>query len=248
METANKSVAQLKSELEQAEKLELKKEHDKRLADAQKWVGKCYSSHLFQRVPNPSKEITIRKITSVEVNKEGKVYYNGINATFRLHQKSNVFSVQIMDYKTDSPFPSWISSFSHEISEELFDTTIIEVKAHAETYFDKMRSIFKQTEYITMGDSHDESSKLKWLSNENFITLESTGYQCMKDLLSWNHHPFLYGFDQLLYTKRSIEIVKEMADELIKNARQWGGTILERDYPRYEKMMKFYNQHITNFK
>lgn len=68
METANKSVAQLKAELEQAEKIESQKEHNKKLADAQKWVGKCYSSHLFQRVPSPSKDITIRKVTSVEVS------------------------------------------------------------------------------------------------------------------------------------------------------------------------------------
>lgn len=244
------SVAELEQQLLKAKEQQAKDYESKLLKDAEAWVGKAYSSHLFQRVPAPSKEIVLRKITSIEVS-NNRVYYIGLNICFRLHPKSNIFKVEIIEgLRSESPFPTWISSFNNEISADLFDTVLIEAKAHAETYFDKMRGLFTQHEYISQGDSTTEDTYIKLLKNNGFplITLKSNGYNSIKDLLSWNKHPFVYGYDQLLYTKESIELVKAIAEDMISRAREWGGSILDRDYPRYEKMMSFYNEHIANFK
>jgi hypothetical protein len=207
------------------------------------WIGKCYSSHLFQRVPTAGKEITLRRIVDVEWVTD-KVHYVGEHITFMYYPKHKRFKVEIQDrWRTDTPFPSWISSFSHEISNELFEQVYNEVQIHADTYFDKIRAMFKQTEYITQGDHTREQSKLKWLSNQKFITLPSTGYSSVKDVLSWQNHPFLYGADQLLDTKESIEIVKEIADDMEKHAIQWGGSIWKRDARRIKVLNEFYKKH-----
>lgn len=244
------SVAELEQQLLKAKEQEAKDYENKLLKDAEAWIGKAYSSHLFQRVPAPSKEIVLRKITSVEVI-DKKVYYNSLNICFRLHPESDIFQVEIhKGGRSESPFPAWISSWNNEISPELFDTIMIEAKAHAETYFDKVRGLFKQQEYITQGDSTTENSYVNLLKENGFklITLDSKGFNSIKDLLSWSRHPFVYGYDQLLYTKESIELVKAIAEKLHSEARKWGGSILERDYPRYMKMMAFYNEHIVKFK
>jgi hypothetical protein len=173
-----------------------------------------------------------------------------LNIEFQLYPYYNKFDIKIMEYNTqDQPFPSWISSFSNEISEELFNTILEQTKAHAETYFDTIKGLFKQQEYICVGDHSDENIKISLLKEHfGFITLEENGYENIKDLLSWNHHPFIYGNNQLLYTKESIEMIKNIADKLFKNAASWGGTIYARDYSRAEKLMEFYKKHIKDFK
>jgi hypothetical protein len=240
-------IQELEKELEKQKALEKEQYKQKRIDEASVWIGKCFSSHLFKRVPAHGKEITIRKITGVSCDSDGRLLYKGLNATFRLHPASDIFQITIQEYSTqDQPFPSWISSFSHEISEELFDRVMEETKAHSETYFDKMRSIFKQNEYISQGEHSDEATKIKWLSKQKFIELPTTGYPNVKDILSWNNHPFLYGFNQLLNTKESIEIIKDIADHIEKNARSWGGSILERDLPRINVLREFYNKYKIN--
>lgn len=233
----------LRKQLAEAEAEEKEDIKNNALEREKYWIGKCYSSHLFQRVPTSGKEITLRRIVDLEwVN--DKVQYVGEHITFMYYPKYKRFKVEIQDrWATDSPFPSWISSFSHEISNELFEQVYNEVHIHADTYFDKIRSMFKQTEYISQGDHSREQSKLKWLSKQKFITLPSTGNPCVKDVLSWQNHPFLYGYDQLLDTKESIEIVKEIADDMEKRARQWGGSIWERDAPRIKILNDFYKMH-----
>jgi hypothetical protein len=61
-------------------------------------------------------------------------------------------------------------------------------------------------------------------------------------ILSWNNHPFIYE-GKLLNTPESISIIKIIANNLIKNARDWEGTILSRDQPRYEALISFYNKY-----
>ena len=68
-------------------------------------------------------------------------------------------------------------------------------------------------------------------------------YSSVKDVLSWQNHPFLYGADQLLDTKESIEIVKEIADDMKKHAIQWGGSIWKRDARRIKVLNEFYKKH-----
>lgn len=240
----NKSLTseQLRQQLVEVEKQEKEQIKTEALEREKHWIGKCYSSHLFQRVPTSGKEITLRRIIGLEwVN--DRVYYVGEHITFLYHPKDR-FKVEIQkEWRTDSPFPSWLSSFSHEISNELFEQVYNEVQIHADTYFDKIRAMFKQTEYIRQGDHNKENSKLKWLSKQKFITLPDTGYPCIKDILAWQNHPFLYGNDQLLNTKESIDIVKEIADDMQENARSWGGSIWERDAPRIKILNEFYKKH-----
>lgn len=242
-----KSIQELEREIEEAKKTQQEKIKQDALEREKHWIGKCFSSHLFQRVPKNGKEITIRRVKALDY-RDNRVYYIGEHIVFRYYPQNKIFKVEIEDnWATDSPFPSWISSFSHEITNELFEAVYNEVQIHADTYFSKVAGLFKQTEYITQGDHSDEVGKTKWLRNQKFITLTKEGYQTsVKDILAWQHHPFLYGYDQLLDTKESIEIVKNIADEMEKNARSWGGSIWERDAPRIRLLIDFYQKHKHN--
>lgn len=243
-------IQELEEQLAQVKKESKIIEIEKIKTQASQWIGKCFSSHLFQRKPKVGTTITLRKIIDVDVHEDFRVSYKGLNIEFHLYPYYNKFDIKIMEYNTqDQPFPSWISSFSHEISEELFNNILGQTKAHAETYFDTIKGLFKQQEYICIGDNNDENIKMSILKEHfSFIVLEENGYENIKDLLSWNHHPFIYGKNQLLFTKESIEIVKNIADKLFKNATNWGGTIYNRDYPRAEKLMEFYKKYIKDFK
>lgn len=241
-------IEELERELQLQKELEKSSYIEKQLASESKWIGKCFSSHLFERIPKVGKEITLRKITNVVWDKHDEIInYEGLNITFRFWPTRNAFKVEIQDYATrDTPFPSWISSFSHEISEEVFNRIQIEVQAHAETYFDKIRAIFKQNEYISMGDHSDECSKINLLEKQGFqfIELPTEGYPNIKDILAWNNHPFLYGANKLLYTKESMELIPVIADKIEENAQGWGGSIWERDSPRIAALRKFYQKNV----
>ena len=244
-----KSSAELERELEAAKKAEQDIQDEISLKDARKWIGKCYSSHLFQRVPRNMKSIHVRKVTNVRVE-DGRVWYEGINIEFQFDKQSKRLRVEIGTRNfNDRPFPTWISNWSHEISEDQFNTLLVEATVHADTYFDKLAEVFKQDQYINMGDSNDERNKIKLLSKRNtFIDLsKEKGYETVKDILSWNNHPFLYDHSHLLFSKESIEIVKDIADEMEESARRWKGSILERDAPRIAKLRAFYKEHILNF-
>lgn len=239
-------VTQLQQALVEAQK----EAEDKRISDLlkenSKWVGKCYSSHLFHRLPANGKEITLRRITAVEYT-DNRVYYVGQHINFMYHPKRKAFKVEINDrWRTDSPFPSWISSFSHEITEGLFEQVYNEVQIHADTYFTKISGLFKQNEYISQGDHSNERSKIHYLTESGFSFITMKGLA--KDVLSWQNHPFLYGYDQLLNTRESIEMVKTIADNMEASARQWGYSIWERDRDRVEALRSFYNQQIKSFK
>ena len=58
-------------------------------------------------------------------------------------------------------------------------------------------------------------------------------------ILTYSNHPFLYE-TKMLNTQESIEIIRMIAEEMIENAIQWGDSILSRDQPRYDCLMKFY--------
>ena len=244
-------VEKLKQELYLAELEEKKNRKDEVYNNAAKMIGKCYSSHLFQRTPRTKTEFRLLKIIGVKVDDNLRVLYNCIRMNLVISPKENFIQLQSRDtcYQ-DTPFPSYIGSMSHEISSSLFDRVIAEVQAHAETYFDKIRELFNQTEWITCGDHSSEQRKISHMEKAGmkFIHLDSepSGVS-VKEILAWNGHPFLYGKDQLLFTKESIEIVKAIANEMYTNATSWGGSIWERDSPRIVKLNNFYKKHIKAF-
>lgn len=236
------TVRDLEIKLENAKKLEHDNYIKSQIEQNSKWIGKCFSTHIFQRIPKSRKEITLRKITKVYWE-NNRLMYEGKNITFRLHKPCKLFLVEIIDTCSDIPYPSWVGSFNHEINEQLFDQILVETTAHAETYFDKIRGLFKQNHYISIGDQSDEDNKIKWLKDATFIDLPTEGFNSVKDILSWYNHPFLYGYNKLLYTRESIEIVKKIADSISENMHSWGGSIYERDSPRVQTLIEFYNKY-----
>lgn len=244
-----KSSTELEIELREAQKAETEAYAIKQEQEASKWIGKCYSSHLFQRVPKNFKSINVRKVTGVKYENK-RIWYKGINIEMFFFPYQNRFKIDIEDRThADTPFPTWISSWSHEITEKQFDAIYREAQAHADTYFDKLAKIFKQSEYISQGDHTDESSKLKWvmMRNQMLDLTAEKGYESVKDILSWNRHPYIYETGMLIYNKESIELVKDIADQIETHSRKWGGSVWERDAPRVAKLRAFYKEHIVNF-
>lgn len=232
--------AQLEAEIQR------EKENQKhiKLAEASRWIGKCYSTHTFKRVPKYGTSVVLRKITSVEYI-DDVIYYVGTNVTFNIYD-NDLFNLSINNSsKSDSPFSHWMANFSHEISEGSFNTILENVKAHAESYFDTIRPLLKQDEYVTQGDSTGEFKKYQYLKRYNsFVKLPID----VKDILVYEYHPYIFNYNELLDTKESFEIIKDIANKLRENAISWGGSIYSRDYPRSEILLKYYNQHILKFK
>lgn len=233
------TVEQLESMLAEAKLLAKQQEDEKKLNQLQQWVGKCFSSHVFQRVPRPGKSLYIRKIEDVKIDPDGRAQYYFYQLEF-MNWYDGKFKVEVLRSCSNEPYPTWFASWSHEITPELFDEIADRVRAHAETYFDVISSLFKHTDSIANRDSCNETAKTTLLESagHTFLPLPDNVLQT----LSWNNHPFIYE-GRLLNTPESISIIKTIADNLIKNARDWGGTILSRDQPRYEALIYFYNKY-----
>lgn len=233
------TIQELEQKLAEAKELAQQSENDKKLEEAKQWIGKCYSSHLFQRLPKPGKQIYIRKIEDVKIDPDGRLNYYYYQIEF-INWYDGKFKVEMHRSYSHDPYPTWVSSWSHEINPNLFDQLEKQVKAHAETYFDTISNLFKQSDYITNGNSSDESNKFSLLQkvHSEFIDLPEDVLQ----VLSWKKHPFIYD-GKLLKTESSIDLIKIIADEMIKNANSWGGSIYNRDKPRYDLLINFYNKH-----
>lgn len=232
-------------ELEQllaiSKKQDEKERSQQMLQSAANFVGKCFSSHLFQRLPKANKQIYLRKIEDVKIDSNGKIAYLYTQITFTGH--GDTFKINVDKGSSDQPFPTWICSWSNEIESNLFEHIKNEVIAHGETYFDVISKLFKQTSLTTNGQMNKY--------NAQFYLLEKAGYSFIElpqdvfQLLSCYEHPFLYN-EKILNTEQSIQIIKFIADDIIKNAQSWGGSILNRDRPRYETLIKFYNTYNHN--
>jgi len=233
------TIEQLEKQLAEAKLLAKQQEDEKKLKQLQQWVGKCFSSHAFQRVPKPGKNLYIRKIEDVKIDPDGRTQYYFYQLEF-MNWYDGKFKVEVLRSCSNEPYPTWVASWSHEIKPELFDEIADRVKAHAETCFDVISSLFKHTDCITVGNHSAEIEKTTLLKSagHTFLPLPDNVLQ----ILSWNNHPFIYE-GKLLNTQESINIIKTIADNLIKNARDWGGTILSRDQPRYEALIYFYNKY-----
>jgi hypothetical protein len=233
------TIQELEQQLAEAKKQAQQSENDKKLEEARQWIGKCYSSHLFQRVPKPGKQIHIRKIEDVKIDPDGRLLYCYYQLEF-INWYDGKFKVEMHRSGSHDPYPSWISSWNHEITPDLFDRLETQIKAHAETYFDTISNLFKQSDYITVGDSIDESNEFNLLQKAHceFIDLPEDVLQ----ILSWKNHPFIYE-GALLKNETSITLVKIIADEMIRNANSWGGSIYNRDKPRYDLLMNFYKKY-----
>jgi hypothetical protein len=235
---------QLIKQLQEVEQKEKEQYIQGQLLSCEKYRNKCYSTHLFQKLPKPGKEIRVRKITDVYWDKGNEnVYYKFEEIVFIRYSYCSRFQFSITESSSNDPFPSWIGAWSHEITPQLFNTVKEQSQALAEIYFDSIKAMFKQDYLITQGDSSIGNSKLRWLSDFEFIDLNTKGYDNINDLIRWNNHPFHYGENKLLNTKDSIEIIKKIADEMEIKMWQWGGSILERDAPRVKALRSFYNQY-----
>lgn len=231
------------------EKEEKQRQDDWLNSEIKQHVGKCYSSHLFQKLPKPGITIRIRKIISCTWDKgNNSPIFEVEDISFCRYKQYNKMNFSIEKHSSSEAFPSWMGSWSYEISCDLFDNITEEITAHAEGYFDKIKHLFKQTEYISIGDNNDENNKLSLLEGFDFIELDMEGYFNINDLLVWNNHPFHYGRNKLLNTKESIEIVNKIANKLEENVRNWSysSSIAERDVPRIKKLRSFYNKYKHN--
>jgi hypothetical protein len=239
------TVQQIEQWLAEAKERELQDQIDKSIAEASKWIGKCYSSHLFQRVPKAGRQITVQRIDKVEYNKNrSRIEYQGTRVTLQAWTDDK-FSFDINTCSSDTPFPSWIASFSHEIEPALFERILLEARAHADGYFDKIAGLFKQTQYITQGDSTMEGRKCQMVSKYFHLVNIKDKHRVAKDVLSWNYHPFLYDEDTFTVSKESLAIVIDIADAMEESARSWGGSILERDMPRVRALRAFHADMLT---
>jgi hypothetical protein len=236
MQTLEQRIIKTQQELQNLQHKRAEEQKSTLLENAKQYINKCYASHQFQRVPKPGKSIYIRKIENVRLDSNGEVVYSYNQIEF-LNWHNNTFRVEINRGGSKEPYPAWISSWNYPISPELFDQIEIQVKAHAETYFDFISNLFKQTEYIRMGDSCNEESKYKRLEKAGYSFVDVP--QDVFQILSYSNHPFLYE-TKMLNTQESIEIIRIIAEEMIENAIKWGDSILSRDQPRYDCLMKFY--------
>lgn len=236
---------QLERKLRELNENEEKQRQDNWLnSEIKQYVGKCYSTHLFQKLPKPGITIRVRKIISCDWDNGNKCpSFKVLDISFNRYLQYGKMNFSIEERTSNEALPSWIGRWSHEISVELFNSIVEQSIAHGEGYFDKIKHLFRQTEYITQGDHGDESARLDLLNDFNLIDLPMEGYLNINDLLIWNRHPFHYGRNKLLNTKESIEIVKKIADSIEKKAIKWGGSIYERDRPRIEKLRSFYEQY-----
>ena len=240
-------IDELKQQLLEAEKEKKNEYINSQLEKGKLFINKCYSTHLFQRLPVAGKEIHLRKILNVKYDEHNnRLSYKTKNVKFSNYPQYGRFDFTIMEYNTHDPRPSHYG-FTHELSLELFDYFLIEITAHADGYFDKIKHIFKQDDFITVGENSDDKGRFSWVSKYNkMIDLPTEGYQNIKDLLYWNKHPYVFN-NQMIDTKESIQIVKDIADKIQENSFKWGGSVYERDYPRVQQLNSFYNLHIQKY-
>ena len=190
--------------------------------------------------------MALSKVIGIKFNENDfKVHYELIIITFYFHPYNHTFNFSSNESSfSDRPYPHWIGSFNHTISEKLFNKVYEEVIAHSETYFDKISGLFKQDEDINQGEYSKDRSSYNLLSKHyEFIDLPITGYQSIRDILAWNNHPFIFNENKLLNTRESIEMIKDIADKMLENAQRWGGSILDRDLPRVKLLTDFYKKN-----
>lgn len=241
----------LKEALALAEKEEIDAENSRILENARKFVGTCRSTHTFKRLPTKAKELHLRKVIDVGIFPGGKLYYECRTITFMYDIDSHSLTFTIGTSKHDTPYPYWLGSFCHEISEEVFDNVFNGTQVHADTYFDKIRGLFTQSEYITVGDSIKEDSRMELLSKyHEFVDVPGVyNSECcgsISELLGWHNHPYLFRHNKLLKTKESFSIIKDIADKLYRSAITNGGSIADRDLPRAKVLSLYYNSIIND--
>jgi len=244
-------IRELENKLRLLKEEERKARADKELQYArEQWKGKCMSTHLFYRNVF-GKEIVLKRVVNVDRDpargENSPITYFCDIIRYKHVPGEGRFNVEIeSDRRFESPFPTWLASFRHEISEDVFLAVKESAAHHAETYFDVIRQQFKQNDHITMGLSHDQKEEVSWLTDFEFIELPRESNYSVREILSWQNHPFLYEGYKLLKTKESLDIVLRMADSLAKHATSWGGSIYTRDMPRAKILREFYQKHQIN--
>ena len=239
-------VQELEVELQKAKAKEKEVLKQNLINENKSYIGRCFSTHTFKRKPTSGKSMALSKVIGIKFNENDfKVHYELIIITFYFHPYNHTFNFSSNESSfSDRPYPHWIGSFNHTISEKLFNKVYEEVIAHSETYFDKISGLFKQDEDINQGEYSKDRSSYNLLSKHyEFIDLPITGYQSIRDILAWNNHPFIFNENKLLNTRASIEMIKDIADKMLENAQRWGGSILDRDLPRVKLLTDFYKKN-----
>lgn len=238
-----KSSYELEADLKAAKEREKVEQLNQDLEEALKYKNKCYATHLLSRgTERVGTTVAIRKIEDVVIQNDKIIYWVYTIEYRRLKD----FGVDFQTRKTYYDNPFHYSSFKHEITLEQFEATRQISEAQIDLIGDSLKKgLNPPSDYIN-GHTHTEEANnisLMMFSGIPFIELndqrcENTNLS-IKELLIYNHHPFVIGGKYLINNSYSKIIVKQIADDMEKHAYDWGSSILERDYPRVQALRKF---------
>ena len=211
------------------------------------YKGKCYSTHLLGRGWHKNITCNLRRVADVVLNDQKTgVYFHLENIEFKKSAEGEVsfhsFHTGASDIRN-----SW-ESFRHEITEAQFMTVKAQTEAYLETIGTTMRSALKEPiDYIDGFQQKEDQAHEEILRGciIPLITLPSTSVSnccgSIAEMLSWNHHPFLYCGKYLVNSKESKNMVNYIIKDLTKHMNSWGGSIYERDAPRVRALTEFVN-------
>lgn len=233
--------AELQAKIRVLEELEKNNELNQRLLTAQELIGKCKSTHTFTRKigyqKTPNFNGTIERVDNVYLKNDQLCY-----AKTTVHistDKDGNFNFQVQKYPDCGEAFSGYYSFKYDMNPTAFENALKYAEAQVQITLDTFRSTLNQVEWITQGDHGVMSSHLKLLK-EAKVELLTIRDKDIKDYLSWYHHPF-YWEDQLMLGEATKQILRHIINTLRDEARTWGGSIVERDYPRAQKLENFLN-------
>ena len=241
---------ELKKQLKELEKKEKKDRIQQELDRMRKSMpaGTCYASHQLSRYMGG------KKAYNFTVIKIGKPVYNDREwrsyeyETERVHVYKDGNKLEISRGKSAEESPG----FKYEITEAEFNDVYNGLVPGIEKLLDEMRMRHKAVDYVSEGKHSEDAGSgalLKWAGYEwiDFEEENDTHYvhkpfTTVFEVLRWDNHPYLFN-KRLYKAPMWKEMVHRIADEMEKDARSWGGSIWEKDYPRFTALRKFIKQY-----
>jgi len=240
-------ITKLENQLKE-EKLKLEKEAiEKELAEYKNRYEGCWSTHKICRFEYPGKgfEFSLIKYFDFRI-KDKTIVCKTVSISSRYSNNNYIFEISDSgyDYNIKGSSMYLYTKCQHKVSKESFEKLKQQMTAYLEKGIDNIRlQIPTGNEIITIGNSNSEETKKDLLKHggDSLIDLENVkaiDHISMIELLSWNNHPYLIG-NYLLNSQTSKKIIEKIADDIESNARSWGGSIWERDYPRIKALRQF---------
>jgi len=239
----SKTVAEIQKELEEAKTAERLAQHQRDLEFYKERKGKCYCTHTLER-RSKALYVSFVKVLDVYANENG-VYKTA--ETMSLHYRRGDF----MTFNFQGPTAYQIGGYpefgKHEITEAQYNAARDLAVAKIESITDEMRAGMKLTDWVSGGDYTREKNYVKHLQAAGVALIDinedpdAYPYEKMVNYLSWYDHPLFFANRYLVRSLESKAILQSIINEKEEHARQWGGSIWERDMPRVQIMKDFLN-------